>query len=304
MLKKIKVIIPLFIVMFISGCGVDSVKVDSPATENEIINYVQNEIYEETGDETKVNITNKTKLSVCTDWFDDCVKTQDVKGGHSYEVEIINKTNHKIIGTGTYNDGYIEYDKKFTNGQRANAPSFENNYKEQKGLFLVKNEFINALNEKFNNYYIYNHGSSNVGYDIFVNSSNYDDINDLLLKFKDTVIKYRDLVYTNYGVYICKSENTLDNTNFELHPNGYDNYGIQSYVEDAIEQYTGKDAIRIGSSRDFNYELFTSNGASSANTSEKDIDYDSFESFVFWYDAEPNSFVGENTPSVQIFGVK
>ena len=71
-----------------------------------------------------------------------------------------------------------------------------------------------------------------------------------------------------------------------------------------IEQYTGKEVIRIGGGKDFNYELFTSNGASAANTNDEYIDYNTFEYLVFWYNAEPNSFVGYNTPSMQIFGVK
>ena len=304
MLKKLKLIVPVFLVILLCGCGVDSVKVNNPLTENEIINFVQNEILKETGDETNVKIINKKKLSVCTAWFDGCVMHQTVKGGHSYEVEITNRDNNEIIGTGTYDDAYILYDKQYTNGKIERSYSFSSNYKEQKGLFLIKNEFISALNEKFNKYYIYKDVSNDTGYDIFINSSNYDDINNLLLNFKNTIVKYRDLAYTNYSVYIYKDENAFNNTNFELYKNGYEDYGGQSYGKDMIEQYTGKEVIRIGGSDGFNYELFTSNGASAAMTDEMYIDYNTFEYLVFWYDAEPNSFVGGNTPYMQIFGVK
>ena len=304
MLKRIKLVILVFLVILLCGCGVGSVKVNNPLTENEIINYVQNEIYRETGDETRVSIINKEKLSVCTAWLDGCVRYQTVEGGHWYEVEIINKSNNEIIGKGKYRDGYIKYDKQYTNGKSESAHSFTSNYKEQKGLFLIKNEFINALNEKFNKYHIYNDVSNDTGYDIFINSSNYDDINDLLLKFKNTVIKYRDIAYTSYSVYIYKDENVFNNTNFDLYKNGHEYYGGQSYGKDMIEQYTGKEVIRIGGGKDFNYELFTSNGASAANTNDEYIDYNTFEYLVFWYNAEPNSFVGYNTPSMQIFGVK
>lgn len=304
MLKKFKLIIPVFFAMLLCGCGVDSVKVNNPLTENEIIKFVQNEIYRESSDETNVKIINKKELSVCTSWFDDCLRYQTVEGGHSYEVEITNRSNNEIIGTGKYDDGYTLYDKQYTNGKSKKAHSFTSNYKEQKGLYLIKNEFISALNEKFNKYYIYKDVSNDEGYDIFINSSNYDDINNLLSKFKNTVVKYRDLTYTSYSVYIYKDESAFNNTNFELYKSGHENYGGQSYGKDMIEQYTGKEVIRIGGGEDFNYELFISNGASAANTDAKYIDYNTFEYLVFWYDAEPNSFVGNNTPSMQIFGVK
>ena len=304
MLKRIKLIIFIILVIQLCGCGVDRVKVNNPLTENAIINYIQNEIYRETGDETRVNIINKKELSVCTAWFDGCVKYQTVEGGHSYEVEIINKSNNKIIGAGTYEDGYIAYDKEYINGKKENEHKFTSNYKEKKGLFLIKKEFIDALNEKSNKYYIYKDVSNDKGYDIFINSSNYDDINDLLLNFKNIVIKYRDLAYTNYSVYIYKDENVFNNTNFDLYNNAHENYEGQSNGKHIIEQYTGKEVIRISSSKDFNYELFTSNGASAIYSDKEYIDYNSFEYFIFWYDAEPNSFVDSNTPTIQIFGIK
>ena len=71
-----------------------------------------------------------------------------------------------------------------------------------------------------------------------------------------------------------------------------------------IEQYTGKEVTRIGYSKGFNYDLFVSNGASAAETYDEYVDYNTFEYLVFWYDAEPNSFVGNNSPQLQIFGVK
>lgn len=304
MLRMIVLIISVFLVISLWGFDVNSVKVNNPLTENEIINYIQNEIYRETGDETRVNIINKKELSIAKNWLDGCVRYQPVEGGYSYEVEIMNKSNNEIIGTGTYEDGYIEYDKQYMNGKNERAHSFKSNYKKQKGLFLIKNEFINALNEKFNKYYIYKDVSNDTGYDIFINSSNYDDINDLLLKFKDTIIKYRDLAYTSYSVYIYKDESIFNNTIFDLYKNGHENYIGQSYGKNMIQQYTGKEVIRIGFSRDFDYELFTTNGASAANSDKEYIDYNTFEYLVFWYDAEPNSFVNVNTPTMQIFGVK
>ncbi len=37
--------------------------------------------------------------------------------------------------------------------------------------------------------------------------------------------------------------------------------------------------------------MFISNGACNAETDNEYVDYNSFDYLVFWYDAEPNSFV-------------
>lgn len=302
MIKKVKLLLILIVGTFLlTGCGVDSIKVNNPLNEKEIISYVQKQIYNETGDNVIAKITSKEPLKVCTDWFDGCINYQKVDNGYSYTIEI---TNNNISATGTYNDGYIIYDDKYTNGKSIKEFYFESDYKEQKGLNLIKNEFTNALDEKFDKYYLYKDVSNNEGYDIFINSSNYDEINSLLLSLNDIIIKYRDNVYTCYSVYIYKDENVFNSTNFELYNNGTEDYVGQSYGKDMIEQYTGKEVTRIGFSNEFNYDLFVSNGASAAETYDEYVDYNTFEYLVFWYDAEPNSFVGANSPHLQIFGVK
>lgn len=305
MLKKIKLLlISLVGMFFLTGCGVDNIKVNNPLNENEIISYVQKQIYSETSDNVIVKIISKEDLEVCTDWFGGCVNYQKVDNGYSYTLEITNKDNTNIIATGTYNDGYIIYDDEYTDGKSIKEIYFESDYKEQKGLNLIKNEFTNTLNEKFDKYYLYKDVSNDEGYDIFINSSNYSEINSLLSSFNDIIIKYRDYVYTCYSVYIYKDENVFNSTNFELYNNGTEDYDGQSYGKDMIEQYTGKEVTRIGYSNGFNYDLFMSNGASAAETYDEYVDYNTFDYLVFWYDAEPNSFVGANSPQLQIFGVK
>ena len=305
MLKKVKLLLFSLIGIFLlTGCGVDSIKVNNQLNENEIISYVQKSIYNETGDNVTVKITSKENLKVCTAWFDDCFNYQNVDNGYSYTLEITNKDNTDIIATGTYDDGYIIYDDKYTDGKSIKDSYFESNYKAQKGLNLIKNEFTNALDEKFEKYYLFKDVSNDEGYAIFINSSNYNDINNLLSNFNNTIIKYRDYVYTCYSVYIYKDENVFNSTNFELYNNGSEVYSGQSYGKNMIAQYTGKEVTRIGSSNEFNYDFFVSNGSSASETYDEYVDYKTFDYIVFLYDAEPNSFVGANSPQLQIFGVK
>jgi len=306
MFKKVKVLLVFLIeLLLLTGCSSHSLKANNPLNEDEIISYVQREIYNETGDNVTVKIKNKERLEVCVDsWFNNCVRYQKVKKGYSYTVEIIDKDDKNIIATGTYNDGYYIYNDDYIDGKLVREHRFDSDYKEVKGLYLIKREFINALDEKFDKYYLYKDVSNNQGYDIFINSSNYNDINELLLRFSDAIVKYREYAYTCYSVYIYKDENVFNNTNFELYNNGKEDYSGQSYGKDMIEQYTGKEVIRIGFSKNFNYDLFVSNGASGVETNDEYVDYNTFDYLVFWYDAEPNSFVGGNSPQLQIFGVK
>lgn len=303
MVSKLKIIfISLLGLFLISGCGVRSIKVNNPLTQDEIIAYIENKISIDMGDKVTAKIISKNNLKVCTSWFDTCLRYQTVDGGYSYQIEIVNNDNKEIVATGTYDDGYIKYDKQYTNGKQEKESYFINNYKEKKGLFLIKNEFTNILNQSFNKYFIYKDLSNDNGYDIFINSIDYDLINNLLLNFNKIVTKYRDYVYTSFSVYIYKDGNIYNNTNFELYNNGKKDYSGQSYGKDMIEQYTGKEVVRIGESDAFNRELFLTNGASAANTDNEYIDYNNFEYLIFWYHSEPNA--SYHNGSTQIFGIK
>ena len=79
-----------FLVMLLCGCKSDIIIADKPLKEKDVIGYVQNEIYEKNGDETKVRI--------------------------------INKTNKENIATGKYEDGYIKYDDSF---KKSVTPRFD-----------------------------------------------------------------------------------------------------------------------------------------------------------------------------------
>ena len=298
MKKRFYLIILLLLLLssliLLSGCGVDKVTVDNPLSEKQIISYIQKTIYNDIGDDVIVEIISKDDLQTCTDWFDGCINYQPVEGGSSYKVRITSKDNIEIIGTGTYYDGYIEYDERYSNGKKIVNSNFTNNYKEQKGLYLINNEFNNLLKQNFDRYYIYKDVSNETGFDIFINSSNYNIINILIEQLHSIEEKYKHYTSSTYSIYIYKDESVFDSTNFDLYKNGKEDFVGQSYGKDMIEQYTGKEVIRIGSSKDFNYELFTSNGTSDADTNEEYIDYNTFDYLVFWY----------GYGGMQIFGVK
>lgn len=302
--KTLYLIVLITIILLSTGCGVHKVEVDNPLSEEQIITHFQKQIYDETGDNVVVEIVSKKKLEVCTEPFIDasCSKTQFVDGGYSYKVRILNneiksKSNETIISTGIYNDGYY-IDKEKYNSE------FSNNYLSQKVLFLAKCDFINVLDKNFKKYYIYNDVSNKEGYDIFINSSDFKKINNVISEFHYISDKYYNYAKKNnehtlivFSLYIYKDENVFNSTNFDLYKYGKEKHEGQSYGKDMIEQYTGKKVVRIAAGEfgnGFDYELFTSNGASAADTDEEYIDYNNFDYLVFWY-SERN---------LQVFGVK
>ena len=82
------------------------------------------------------------------------------------------------------------------------------------------NEFIKALDERFDEYYIFDDVSTSRGLDVFICSSDYDQINGLLKSFKNTVIRFKSQEYVTYSVYIYKDAKAFKNTSGET-PHSY-----------------------------------------------------------------------------------
>lgn len=297
-------VLSLVIAILFTGCGYDKIVADSPLSEEEIISYVQQKIRTETGDNVTAEILSKKQLEVATAWLDGPMGYQKVTGGHEYELKITNNDDKNVTATGTYKDGYIVYDKKSQKNGVRHESTFYSDYSGKKGTNNVKNEFIQALDEEFDEYYIYEDVGTPKGLDIFICSTDYELINSLLQSFKNTALKFRSQQYVTYSVYIYKDEKAFKNTDFDRYKDCKVSYGGQSNALDIIGQYTGKQAVRLSYCRSFDRSYFESNGTSNAKKTIDDTDPNSFEYVIFWYDAEPNSFRGNNTPDLYVFGVR
>lgn len=301
---RLFIIVSLILTLLLTGCSNDKIVVDEPLSEEEIISYVQEKIRNDTGDDVSVEIVSKKQLSVPTMWFDGPMNYQNVSGGHEYELKITNINDESFTAKGTYMDGYIIYsDKDHPDGNKKPS-SFYTDYTGAKALSGVKAEFTKALDERFDEYYIYRDVGTEKGLDIFICSSDYDLVNGLLQSFRNTVIKYRENEYVTYSVYIYKDAKAFKNTDFEKYKTGSVSYGGQSNTPDMIGQFTGKQAVKISYCNSFDRSYFESNGFTNAKKMIDDSDPDSYEYLIFWYDAEPNSFRGKNEPSVYVYGVK
>lgn len=297
-------VLSVILIVLTAGCGYDEIVADEPLSEDEVIAFVEKKIKDETGDEVTAKIVSKEQQRVPTAWLDGGINYQEVKGGSEYQLEITNKDDKNIVATANYRDGYIIFDKKkYPDGMKKEAV-FNTDYSGKKSGNTVKNEFIKALDERFDDYRIYTDVGTDKGLDVFICSSNHEKVNDLLLKFKEIAVKYKSKSYVTYSVYIYKDEKAYKAADFEKYTKCKVNYGGQSHGREMISQYTGRVVEDVSTCRSFDKEYFDSDGVTNAKKTYENIDRSSYEYLVFWYDAEPNSFVGSNNPLLCVFGVR
>ena len=303
--KNLWSIILISILAFLmTGCENEKMVADNPLSEEEIIEYAQERIYEETGDEVTVEIVSKKQMTACVLWIDGPVAYEDVEGGHEYELKITSVKDKNIVTNGYYKDGYITYDEKNHWQKYVTEPLFGSNYVSDKGFNQVKDELVEALELKFDEYYIYEDIGATSGLDIFICSTDYELIDELLLSFKDTVVNFREEQYVTYSVYIYKDEEAFNNTDFDLYKGCTQGFAGQSIGDEILSQMTGKQAQKTAYCDSFDRVFFESDGVLNANWVSEDADRDSYEYIVLWYDAEPNAFLGANSPSCYALGIK
>lgn len=303
--KTISVFMVLIAVVLFAGCSESKKKrheVIHAKSDDVLISYVEDQIYYESGDRVTAKIVSKKQLRVPTVWFDGPMFYVDVLGGNEYEFEIINNADKSIIASAYYSDGFICYDDEHPDGREYEA-DFSDNYIEKREMHIVRKEFIEALDKDFDTYYVYKDVSNYKGLDVFICSTDYEVIDRLLESFKQTVISHKDIVYVSYSVYIYKDEKVFNNTDFKLYIQGHASFGGQSHGEDMIEQYTGKQVDYISCCYRFDQDFFESDGVNNAKK-PPEADASSYSYLVFWYDAEPNSYTGVNSPFTNLYGVK
>lgn len=243
MLKKIKILLLIFIsIFFLTGCEHELDAIE-PLNEDEVISYAKEKIFDETGDDILVKIISKEQIK-----FHDALFwwSYQVKGGYTYKLEIINKYNSNFNTTAIYKDGY-----KF--GDTIVKSEFTTDYDEKKEKILselIKKTFDELLDNKFNKYYIYSDKKKKI-HDIFLVSSDYNEINNLITRLDKTFRNKNNNSY--YRIYIYKDENAFNNAKFKSY------FGIEGFpdIEFIVQKITGKWPIIIDKSGIFDYQLFT-----------------------------------------------
>lgn len=158
--KTIIIIIPIIIIMiiipilFISiwdtifGTSLEAYKETS---DEYVVEYVKNKIYNETGDDVIVEILDKYTM-IEVNYIDSysIVKNRTLKKSnvYKYELKIINTQNSELTANGTYMDSY-------KTGRSYKEEKFESNYKYEKNFLNYKKNFEDIVCKYFDDYYLY-----------------------------------------------------------------------------------------------------------------------------------------------------
>lgn len=102
-MKKIKWII-LMIIISVLFTGCEEIKYYETISESDLIAKVKKAVYDEFGDEVKVEITSKKNLSGCGLY---CIFLKKLKGSYNYVLKVTNTTIPEIFGTVYYHDTYL-----------------------------------------------------------------------------------------------------------------------------------------------------------------------------------------------------
>lgn len=253
------------LIILLCGCEKDNYVANNPLSENEIIKLIKDEVYKKTAEEVDVKIINKENYEICTMWLDNCFGRKKIEGIYSYDIEITQKNNNDIVGSGYYVDGYI-------NGDNIIKPKYSiDDYLEQVNSYPAKKELRSLLDNGFTNYSLINSLYEEDDYDIFVYSPNYDKTRELIDNIDIINENYKKLGM-NINVFILKDINAYNSLNFNVRSAKKE----QQLGEERIELYTKKRATKFdGEIHELEYDYFI-------NDNSKSFDY-----VILWYHGYP-----------------
>ena len=199
-MKKIKILILLLgVFIFLTGCGAD-VKYYETINENKLISIVKEKVYQEYGDEVKIEIISKEDLDVCTASFDGCISSEKIKGSYSYELKVTNIAIPEIFGLITYHDTYIK------DGVKIIDKIYLGDYGESKTSYNNKIVISDVLSDyDYIQYKLQNEDNRQF---VYIYAPDKEKISDLLVKLEDTINNYWLMIYLidDFNYY-----NTLNN---------------------------------------------------------------------------------------------
>ncbi len=295
MLKKEKrkllliILAIIFFLIIITGIVLYSLSavVNKPLSQEEIIQYVEDEIKKETGIEVSVKIVNEEHLKVCTnEILKMCLNKQYAIGAKSYELEITNLKNN-TMEKGTYTDGYA---LNTFYGKRKIASKLEYENLKLKEIYIIKKEFIKELVNKVNSYYIHEDKNNSNEFIMFVYETNYYQISDLLDSFDEILTEYNATTYVTYNVYFYKDKKAFIKSKLDSYPDFLSKNKEFTHGKDFLIKYTKNfvDEIIVDEERG-NYIYDT-------------ID-DNYEYLVYWYNANSYSPEDSNRAKLKVLGV-
>ncbi len=310
MKKIITSVLAVFFLFVFSGCTTgdweSSAEAYHPLSEEEVIEYVRDMIYKETGDEVDVRITETEDLRAPIVWAMDNspVAYTNVENGHYYKMIV---ENGDVRGIAEYSDGYIVYYN--TDGgatSSINDAVYWSDYPDNKSGNVIRDEFAAVLDETFDEYYLYPDVGNSEGLDIFICSSDYEKLDELFDRLNNICLKYSVGTRKAYTAYIYKDEEAFQKKDFEIYPNILTTWS-QPWPQFIIEAYTDREVTCIVSGVElFDRTLFETDGAYAVESKWEhaaQVDVSSFDYVIVCYECEADSNWGL-FEDFEIFGVK
>lgn len=233
----------LFLCSFIliTGCVGKLESYDS-LSEEEVINYVKNAIYEELGDEVKIEIVWKHQITLCDANIDaSCFGVHKVPNAYTYKLRITSK-NYSEISTdyNYFTDSYKEEGNIIE--RKLDYKSYKEAYSQTNGM----NEIVKRLQGI--KYEV-------IGSQILILSTDYDYLHRELFSY---LLNYNNNEFS-YDIYVIKDErlfNTLLTTTFDYRGVA----GIGTNIKNTYGY--ARDYLEIEKVEDYKYVFFrySSNG--------------------------------------------
>lgn len=298
----------LIISLLLTGCVRKSIfylDEDNIRTEEEIKSFIKRAIYENTGDEVLVSLKSKEIQSGCTVSVLEagCTKSSKIEGSYTYEFVVVNSENENITATVTYRDPFIQENKKTGYIMKVAEKYNIEGYISIKDIYNANLNFELYLNSNFDKYYAYINDSSMCR--VFINTSDYDKIDDLIKEFNNILLSYD--THMEYCVYVIREEAEFDKIHFAEYEQLINQYGVNNdngYIMSEVTKSTLTDLNVGGHNTFFDKELFNLNCRSSDIDYSKCENYDDYRYLIFQYGQGRNGARNQNDHGTfKVFGV-
>lgn len=224
MKNKIVLLLITFIILFmVTGCG-EEYKSYEPLSEDEVIDFVKNTIYDDLKEEVDVEIIDKREVIECAFYLDGCIGPHKVPNTFVYDLKITNKENPQYNDTSNH----------FTDSYLINDTIVERklDYKSYKEISAIS-KLDSEIREKIKGVEVYTYYRY-PRLQVYLYSNNYDYLGNLFSYLLNDYILDKDNpndIIANYDIYVIKNYELFKSIDFSS------NYDITQHATNLKNTY-------------------------------------------------------------------
>ncbi len=196
-----KMLVILLLCLLLLGCTVRD-KAYNPISEEELIRYVKNTIYEKTGDKVNAEILDKRELTFCGLWIDSCFLNETIEGAYNYTIKVTNVDDPDISANTSFSDSYYSTDERIINRKY-----HYDEYLIASNKNKVVKEIETAL-ENESSFHIYDEKENLY---VLIQSTDYELLHELFVSLINLNINNN----LNYKIYIIKDSAFYESIDFD-----------------------------------------------------------------------------------------